>query len=108
MSPARSAGARTKNYPAAPLPDDAVGGAIDGVGVTGGTARLLDAETGEPAASVKQGQVDLSRHEDGRCYYLFPRVPEGSYRVEVELVDGRRLLSGLAMPGVEAGDIFAD
>lgn len=99
---------RSKQYPAAPLTNSEVGGAVEGVAVTGGRARLLDAETGQVVERVSPNVVDLVHHTDGRHYYRFGAVPDGSYHVEIHLTDGRRMTSGLAMPGVEAGDVFAD
>jgi hypothetical protein len=99
---------KDKSYPASPLPDNAIGGAVEGIGITGGRARLLDAESGAPVGQGPAAIVGLIRHTDGRHYYRFDRVPDGSYRVAIELEDGRHLTSGLAMPGVETGDVFAD
>jgi hypothetical protein len=104
----KSATPRGKQYPDAALPDTAVGGAVEGVAVSGGTARLLDAESGQVVERVAHNLVDLVRHTDGRFYYRFDGVPDGSYHVEIHLLDGRRMTSGLAMPGVEAGDVYAD
>jgi hypothetical protein len=97
---------RSPPYPGGPLPEDGVGGAVEGIGVTGGVARLVLADTGQPAGRVQP--AELTRHTDGRFYYFFKGVADGSYRVSIELNDGRRLSSGLAMPGVETGDVFAD
>lgn len=104
----KGATAGGKQYPAGPLRETAIGGAVEGVGVTGGTARLLDAESGQVVQRVARNQVDLVHHSDGRHYYCFENVPDGSYHVEIVLTDGRRITSGVALPGVEAGDVFAD
>jgi hypothetical protein len=99
---------RKSGYPAGKLAETSVGGAVDGVGVKDGSARLVDAETGETVVLPGGSSVALVAHDDGRHYYRFDQVPDGDYRVVVELVDGRRLTSGFVVPGVEAGDVFAD
>jgi hypothetical protein len=90
-------------YPGGPLPDYCVGGEVVGAG-GGGTAVLLDSKTGQPASQVMETTVRLFQHGDGRWYYLFDGVPQGSYQVEVQLDSGATISAAGLSPGT-AGSV---
>jgi hypothetical protein len=97
---------RPGTYPGGTMPDHCIGGAADGA-LGGGTARLLDANTGQLVNNVMDNQVTLFQYSDGRWYYRFDGVPNGNYRVQITLNSGQMTMTGAVSPGTEAGATFS-
>jgi hypothetical protein len=89
---------RPGEYPGGTMPDNCVGGQAQGA-QGGGTARLLDAATGQLAGNVMDNTVRLFQYSDGNWYYRFDGVPGGNYKVEITLDSGMTLSTGTVSPG---------
>jgi hypothetical protein len=91
---------RWEHAPGGGMPDNCIGGAVQGGGGAGGTADLLDS-AGKPAGNVMENRVVLIRVSQDRQTYQFSGVPEGSYSVRVTLNTGAIQTKGPVGPGSE-------
>lgn len=90
---------RWQHSPGGGLPDNCIGGYVQGGGGSGGNAVLLNNATGKPADNVIENQVPLTRVSEDRQSYQFSGVPEGTYRVKVTLDNEASQTSGPVGPG---------